>query len=296
MNNTFVSTVSAFVSSTEESMVRNMEILKVVAPGLWLAGYKFLIIKDGKVFKMLNNTPTEDHQKEEGLKVELSEAMLEELKNYQKPAPPKKLPSTYMFTGTPFPVFAKMLFEKEVDPNLSGLIKVIDTKDPVSLEELTFVDAEFWKEMYEKLKNICVDVCPNGHALSFDTLCNFMNDDGWTYDQVGEICKVKCPCCRKRFQIHDTLPLLCNFFTPIVEAETAKADKDRSKEDNISTYFSTMDDEDDDDLEEVRRMVENEEEDEEAAEEEAEEGDDDEEEFIDDEEDDDEEEDEEEEN
>jgi len=265
MNNTFLTTVKSFVNSAEESMVRDMEILKVVAPGLWLAGFKFLIIKNGKVYKMLNNTPTEEHQKEEGgLKVELSEEMLEELKNYQKPAPPKKLPSTYMFTNTPFPVFAKMLFEKEVDHHLSGLMKVIDTKDPVSLEELTFVDAEFWKEMYDKFKNICVDVCPNGHALSFDTLCNFMNDDGWTYDQVGEICKVKCPCCRKRFQIHDTLPLLCNFFTPIVEAETTKTSDD-------ATYFSTMDDEDDDDIEEVRRMVENEEEEDEEAEEEVEE-------------------------
>lgn len=278
MSNEYITSISNIIDAVDEKTTTHLETLKIVGPGLWLAGYKYLIVKSGKIIQMTRERKIqEDDDAGEGeLRVELSSSILEELGNYKKPTP-KKTPSTYMFVNTPFPVFAPLTLEGEVDPHLSGLMKVIDKRDPVSLEELTFVDAEFWKGLYEKLKNVCVDVCPNGHALSFDTLCNFMSDDGWSMEEICELCKVKCPCCRKRFQIHDTLPMLCGFFIPVVQSEKEKTEKERSKPDNIQTYFSTLDDEEDEELEEVRRMVASEEDEEENDDEDYENDDDDEE-------------------
>jgi hypothetical protein len=207
----------------------------------------------------------------EGLSVRLTERLMEELTTQE----PEPQPDLYMFNNTPFPVFARLKMDPQTDTPLMGLTKVIDTKDSVSMEELQFPGIDQWKMFYERLKPICVAACSNGHAVSFDTLCNFMREDGWDREECHNIIKVKCPTCRKRFEIHDMVPMLCSIFIPLAEAESERAAEKRSKEDNIQTYFSTFDDEDDDEeLEELRMMVRREE-DETTGEEDDEEEDDD---------------------
>lgn len=249
----FITTVSNM------SYSEDIKTLKVVSPGLWIAGIKFIVIKDAKI----TNTFREKEEIDtsvvyEGLRVEISERLLEELKTIKKPVKKAK-EDLYMFSNAPYPVFAKMSFDREIDSNLMGLVKVIDQTDPATMEELSFVDDKFWKTSYEHLKNTCMGVCPNGHAISFESLCNFMKDDGWEAQEVGNLIKVKCPCCRKRYLIHETVPHLCAFFIPVVEAMVEKEDNQRSKEDNISTYFSTLDDEDEE-IQDIRQMLRNEEE------------------------------------
>lgn len=236
-----------------ENLVSEIETLKILAPGLWQAGFIFLTIHQGKLTEMLKELATESST-DPGLRVELSETMLDFLREYQ-PKRSKTVEGLYMIESSPFPVFVKTTLDPSVDCKLMGLSKVIDTRDPVSMEELSFVDSTFWKNIYGMLRTVCVDVCPRGHAVSFETLCSFMNDDGWSHDEAGNIVKVKCPCCRMRFRIHDTVPLLCNFFVPIIEAEQMDTNKNRkTKDDQIETYFSTEDDEDED-LVELRALV-----------------------------------------
>jgi hypothetical protein len=189
----------------------------------------------------------------EPLAVEMSEKLLDGLK-----APPADL---YMFNNSPFPVFSRLAFEGPIETSLMGLTKVIDTKDPVSMEEIQFVGVDAWKAFYERLKPICVAACPNGHALSFDTLCNFYREDGWDQEELTKIVKVKCPASRKRFEIHDVVPQLCSVFSYLSEEESERAAEKKTKEDRIQTYFSTIEDEsDDEDLEELRMMMRREEE------------------------------------
>lgn len=192
-----------------------------------------------------------------GLSVQLSEKLLEELTTPE----PESQPDLYMFNHTPFPVFARLKMDPQADTYLMGLTKVMDTKDPVSMEDLQFPGIDQWKMFYDRLKPVCVAACTNGHAMSFDTMCNFMREDGWDREECHNIVKVKCPTCRKRFEIHEMLPMLCSVFIPLAEAESEKAADKRSKEDKIQTYFSTFDDEEDDEeLEELRMMVRREEE------------------------------------
>lgn len=236
----------------------NIKTLKVVSPGLWIAGIKFVVINDGKIIHTFREkTDIDTSVVYEGLKVQLSEKLLEELKTIKKPSKKSK-EDMYMFSNAPYPVFSKLSFDREIDSNLMGLIKVIDTSDPATMEDLGFVDDNFWKTCYAHLKNTCMGVCPNGHGISFESLCNFMKDDGWDSTEIGNLIKVKCPCCRKRYLIHDTVPHLCAFFIPVVEALLEKEDNQRSKEDNITTYFSTLDDEDED-IQDLRQMVRDEE-------------------------------------
>jgi hypothetical protein len=186
-----------------------------------------------------------------GVSVKLTEKLLDDLNAPE----PEQQPDLYMFNHTPFPVFARLKMEPQADISLMGLTKVIDSKDPVSMEDLQFPGIEQWKMFYERLKPVCVAACTNGHAMSFDTLCNFMREDGWDREECPNIIKVKCPTCRKRFEIHDMVPALCSIFMPLAEAESEKAAENKTKEDRIQTYFSTIDDEDDEDLEELREMV-----------------------------------------
>jgi hypothetical protein len=233
---------------------KEIDALKILAPGLYMAGYQLVCIRNGKLVNVQSSTESSTETYEDCLKVELSEEMLNYLREY-KTEQPKPTSSLYMVESSPFPVFIRTTLDPSVDHRLMGLSRVIDTRDPVTMEELSFHDATFWKNIYNQLRNACVDVCPRGHVVSFETLCSFMNDDGWSHDEAGNITKVKCPCCRMRFPIHDTLPLLCNFFAPIVEADKQNTDKNRkTKDDQIGTYFSTEDDEDED-LEELRRLV-----------------------------------------
>jgi hypothetical protein len=193
---------------------------------------------------------TRDNERK-GLSVRLTEKLLDDLNAPE----PEEQPDLYMFNHTPFPVFARLKLEAQADISLMGLTKVIDSKDPVSMEELQFPGIEQWKMFYERLKPVCVAACTNGHVMSFDTLCNFMREDGWDREECPNIIKVKCPTCRKRFEIHDMVPALCSIFIPLAEAESEKAAENKTKEDRIQTYFSTIDDEDDEDLEELREMV-----------------------------------------
>jgi hypothetical protein len=237
-----------------EELTPELETLKMLAPAIWNSGFRFLTIKDGKLSEALKE-PTESSSSETALRVELSEDMLTYLKDYKPVKSKAPVEELYMIDSAPFSVFIKTTVDPSVDCTLMGLSKVIDTKDPVSMEELSFVDASFWKRIYNELRLVCVDVCPRGHVISFETLCSFMADDGWSHDEAGNITKVKCPCCRLRFRVHDTIPLLCNFFTPIISADKLNTDKDRkSKDDNIDTYFSTEDDEDES-VNDIRTML-----------------------------------------
>jgi hypothetical protein len=220
-----------------------------LGPGLVAMNVKYLTI-EGETLHHTAETPEELNVVQNGLSVHLSRDLLSQLEQ------PRDM---YMFDHAPFPVFAHMSMTERVD-SLMGLTKIIDTKDPVSMDELQFPTIDKWKGFYEALKPMCVAVCSNGHGMSFDTVCNFMRDDGWDPEECHELVKIKCPACRKRFLIHNMLPMLCAVFMPFSEAESEKAAESRKKKDTIRTYFSTLDDEDEDEeLEDLRRLVQREE-------------------------------------
>lgn len=238
------------------------EVVLSIGPGLLAMELPFVTVfpdSDGKRVFHACKTAEERLEKfktvnrvEDYLAVDLSDKLLEAWKR----------PDVYIFNNTPFPIFAKIAFDHPVDHDLMGVTKLIDTKDVVSMEELKFATTESWKMLYEQLKCHCMACCPNGHALSFETLCNFMKEDDWEPEQCGDLVKVKCPACRSRYPIHDTVPLLAYVFKSIAQLDADKEASKRPKDDKIKTYFSTYEDEEDDqEIQDLRRMVQREEED-----------------------------------
>jgi hypothetical protein len=87
-----------------------------------------------------------------------------------------------------------------------------------------------------------------------------MKEDDWEPEQCGDLVKVKCPACRRRYPIHDTVPLLAYVFKSIAQLDADKEAAKRTKDDKIQTYFSTYEDEEDDqEIQDLRRMVQREE-------------------------------------
>lgn len=239
---------------------RFTKLLRTYTPGLIAAGVKHIYVNmEDYTF---STEPKENYQK-----IELTNKMI---------AKDKK--EIYMMMDTPYPIFLKTrITKKKVSRLLSGMVKISEKNDPVLDEPLQFVNEDFWIEMYNSLKPVCVSCCPNGHALSLQSLCGFMLDDCWDSTEVHDIIKVKCPVCRKRYHVHESIILLARFFEALAENEI---DEPSVKDDKIQTYFSTEEDEEDTtEIDNLRRLVENEdneeenEEDEESEDEESEESD-----------------------
>lgn len=218
---------------------RFTKLLKTYTPGLIAAGVKHIYVNmEDYTF---STEPNEKYQK-----VELTNNMIA-----------KEKKDTYMLMDTPYPVFLKTrITKRKVSRLLSGMVKICGNTDPVLDEPLQFVNEDFWIEMYKTLKPVCVSCCPNGHPLSLNTLCGFMLDDCWDSTEVHDIIKVKCPICRKRYHVHESIILLARFFEALAENEI---EEPSVKDDKIQTYFSTESDEEDTtEIDNLRRMVENE--------------------------------------
>jgi hypothetical protein len=220
-----------FNSESEE-----VSTLLGLGPGLLAASVEYVTISGKRVVH--TSDKEELLKREEGaLSVKLSEYLLSQL------TPASQL---YMLEQTTFPVFAHLDIPRDI-ASLLEFTRVIDTKDPVSMDELKFPTIKEWKTIFDMLRPLCVAVCVNGHGLSFDTLCEFMRDDGWGQDDCCELSKVKCPVCRTRSPIHSIIPTLCSVFVSFAEEEAEKAAETPPKNDKIRTYFSTFSEEDEDD-------------------------------------------------
>jgi hypothetical protein len=67
-----------------------------------------------------------------------------------------------------------------------------------------------------------------------------LRDDDWDINGLPNIVRVKCPMCRIRYLIHETMVTLAYSFNSL---QTAMDPEKNSKLEHVNTYFSTLDDE-----------------------------------------------------
>ena len=147
-------------------------------------------------------------------------------------------------TNADYPLTLEMPFPKIKNSRIVPLLKVKDPEDPVTREPLEFPLEETWTDLYTRLEKLCVACCPNGHAISFHTFCRMLRDDDWDITTLSSILKVKCPMCRVRYLVHETMITLAFTFNSLQAAIEPEKVKNL---DHVPTYFSTVEDEDEDD-------------------------------------------------
>ena len=147
-------------------------------------------------------------------------------------------------TNADYPLTIEIPFPKISNPRIVPLLKIKDFEDPVTRDSLEFPTEDTWLEMYSRLEKLCVSCCPNGHAISFHTFCRMLRDDDWDISNLSNIVKIKCPMCRVRYLVHETMLTLAYTFNSLQDAVDPSKEKNL---DHVPTYFSTIEDEDSDD-------------------------------------------------
>lgn len=150
-------------------------------------------------------------------------------------------------TNADYPLTIDIPFTGNSNPRIMPLVKIKESEDPVSKEPLEFPTEETWTDLYNRLEKVCVACCPNGHPISFQSFCRMLRDDDWDINGLPNIVRVKCPMCRVRYLIHETMVTLAYSFNSL---QTAIDPEKGSKLEHVNTYFSTLDDEteEDDDM------------------------------------------------
>lgn len=154
-------------------------------------------------------------------------------------------------TNADYPLTLEIPFTGSQNPRIVPLVKIKETEDPASKEPLEFPTEETWTDVYNRLEKVCVSCCPNGHPISFQTFCRMLRDDDWDITNLPNIVKIKCPMCRTRYLIHETMVTLAYSFNSL---QTAIDPEKNSKLEHVNTYFSTLDDEDEE--EDVGNLIE----------------------------------------
>lgn len=151
-------------------------------------------------------------------------------------------------TNADYPLTIEIPYSGSSNPRIVPLVKIKESEDPVSKETLEFPSEETWLEIYTRLEKICVSCCPNGHPISFQSFCRMLRDDDWDITNLPNIVKIKCPMCRKRYLIHETMVTLAYSFNSL---QTAIDPEKGSELKHVNTYFSTLDDEDEEETENI---------------------------------------------
>lgn len=147
-------------------------------------------------------------------------------------------------TNADYPITIEVPLPKTYNTRIVPLLKIKETEDPITREPLVFPTEDTWIDLYNRLENLCVACCPNGHALSFQSFCRMMKDDDWDISNLSDIVKVKCPMCRIRYVVHETILTLAYTFNSLQGAIDPSREKVLK---HVATYFSTVEDEDDED-------------------------------------------------
>lgn len=145
-------------------------------------------------------------------------------------------------TNADYPITIEVPLPKTYNTRIVPLLKIKETEDPVSREPLEFPTEDTWIDLYTRLEKLCVACCPNGHALSFQSFARMMKDDDWDISNLSNIVKIKCPVCRVRYLVHETILTLAYTFNSLQAAMDPSNGKELK---HVDTYFSTIDDEED---------------------------------------------------
>lgn len=155
----------------------------------------------------------------------------------------KNMTDRVFITNADYPLTIDIPYPKESNPRIVPLVKIKDSEDPVTRETLEFPTEDTWKDIYSRLEKVCVACCPNGHPMSFQSFCRMLRDDDWDISNLPTIVRIKCPMCRVRYLVHDTMLTLAYSFNSL---QTAIDPEKVSNLDHVNTYFSTLEDEDED--------------------------------------------------